>query len=112
MGERELIECKSPIALTNCRTLSALMHERARFALRLPPAGHPIVHAQVLRLQCGGLHGLQQALGEAQADVHGMVGQAHARYGSLTELPWDAIVQTIRQWQAHRPRRLRKPGTP
>lgn len=112
VGERELIECSSPVARTNCGTLSALMHERARFALRLPAPGHPIVHAQVLRLQCGGLIGMQQALGSAQADVHRMVGQAHSDYGSLTELPWDAIVQTIRQWQAHRPRRLHKPSAP
>lgn len=112
VGERESIECSSPVAQTNCGTLSALLHERARFALRLPAPGHPIVHAQVLKLQCGGLVGLQQVLDAPQADVHRMVGQAHAHYGSLTELPWDAIVQTIRQWQSQRPRRLHKPTTP
>lgn len=112
LGERDLIECTSPVARTNCGTLAALLQERARFALRLPAPGQPIVHAQVLKLHCGGLAGLQQALAAPQADVHRMVGQAHARYGSMTELPWDEIVRTIRNWQAHRPRRPHKPVAP
>lgn len=112
VGERELIECSSPVALTNCGTLAALLHERARFALRLPGPGHPIVHAQALRLQCGGLLGLQQALGAAQADVHRMVGVAQQRWGSLTELPWDGIVLSLKQWQARRPRQPPSPPVP
>ena len=111
-GERDLIACTSPVAHTNCITLAALLHERARFALRLPSPGHPIVHAQALRLHCGGLLGLQQALGAAEVDVHRMVGLAHERYGSLTELPWDAIVSTVKQWQARRPRRPQPPPGP
>jgi hypothetical protein len=109
LGERDIIECASPVARTNCSTLGALLHERARFALRLPPPGHPVVHAQALRLQCGGLLGLQRALGAEQANVHRMVGAAHERYGSLAEVPWEAIVDVIRAWQSHRPRRATRP---
>lgn len=105
VAEREIIECRSPVARINCATLAALLHERSRFALRLPGVGQPMIHAQALRLQCGGLLGLQQSLGAAQADVHRMVGAAQERHGSLTELPWAAIVQVLKQWQSHRPRR-------
>jgi hypothetical protein len=112
VGERELIECSSPVALMNCGTLAALLHERARFALRLPSPGQPVMHAQALRLQCGGLVGLQQALAIAQPDVHRMVGAAHERYGSLMELPWDAIVQALKQWQPRQPRRRPSPPEP
>ena len=109
VGERELIECSSPVALMNCGTLAALLHERARFALRLPSPGQLVMHAQALRLQCGGLVGLQQALAITQPDVHRMVGAAHERYGSLTALPWDAIVQALKHWQPRRPRRQPPP---
>ena len=112
VGERESVECNSAVAHTNCGTLAALLHERARFALRLPSPGHVMVHAQALRLQCGGLIGLQQALGAAQPDVHRMVAVAHERHGSLTELPWDAIVQVLKQWQARRPRQPPSPPEP
>jgi hypothetical protein len=105
VAERELVECPSPVARTNCGTLSALLHERARFTLRLPGTGQPLIHAQALRLQCGGLQGMQQALAAPVADVHRMVGLAHERHGSLTDLPWASIVQAVVQWQPHRSRR-------
>ena len=108
IGERDIVECNSVVARTDCGTLAALMHERARFALRLPRPGHLMIHAQALRLHCGGLVGLKRALGDAPPDVHAMVAAAHERYGSLTQLPWDAIVRDIVEWQPHR----RRSGTP
>ena len=105
VAERDIIECPSPVARTNCTTLAALLHERARFALRLPGPGQPLIHAQALRLQCGGLKGMQRALEAPLPDVHQMVGAAHERHGSLTDLPWESIVQFLAQWQPHRSRR-------
>ena len=96
-------------ARINCGTLAALMHERARFALRLPSSRHPLIHAQAMRLHCGGLLGLQQALGATQPDVHVMVGMAQERYASLTELPWDSIVRDLLGW---RPRSRRRADAP
>ena len=102
LGERDVIECESPVARPNCTTLAALLHERARFALRLPAPGHPMVHAQALRLHCGGLEGLREVLQAGPADVHGMVLAAQARHGSLTDLPWEAIVQSLVAWAPRR----------
>jgi hypothetical protein len=106
VGERELLVCTSPVARINCATLAALMRERSTFALRLPRSGAPIEHAKALRLQCGGLAGLQQALGSAETEVHPMVLQAHERWGSLLDAPWAAIVAAIVAWQ---PRARRAP---
>jgi len=102
LGERTIVTCTSPVAHTNCRTLAALLHERATFALKLPRNGAPIVHAKALQLQCGGVLGLQQALGADAPHVHRLVGLAHARWGSLIDAPWDRIVPTLTAW---RPRR-------
>ena len=110
VGERELIDCRSPVARENCSTLAALMHERARFALRLPRPGDVLMHAQALRLQCGALTGLQLELHPDAAhppdlpDVHRMVGTVHARGASLLDLPWDRIVEATVQWQGRRRR--------
>jgi hypothetical protein len=109
VGEREIVECSSVVARTNCGTLAALMHERARFALRLPAPGHPMIHAQALKLHCGGLIGLMHALDASRPDVHAMVGAAHERHGSLTELPWDAIVRDVVDWKPHRRRHSSSP---
>lgn len=106
-GERVVLECGSPVARTNCGTLAALLHERARFALRLPPPGRPLIHLHALKLQCGGLPAIRRALGGDEPDVHRMVGLAHERHGSLTELPWDGIVAELVQWQPARRSRTR-----
>lgn len=106
-GEREVVVCGSPPARTNCATLAALLHERARFALKLPRAGQPLLHAQAMRLHCGGLAGLRQVLGADGADVHRLVMLAQERHGSLTELPWAPLVGAVVAWQ---PRRRRGSG--
>ena len=108
VAERVLVDCSSPVARTNCGTLSALLHERARFALRLPPPGRPLIHMQALRLQCGGLVALQQVLDAPERDVHRMVGAAHERHGSLTELAWAPLVEALAAWQP--PKRGRARG--
>jgi hypothetical protein len=105
-GEAERPRCATPVARANCRTLHALFRERATFALRLPPPGAPLPHAIELRLQCGGLRGLAQALGEAPsapADVHALVARAQQRFGGLLGIPFEAVVAAIQRWEG-RPR--------
>jgi hypothetical protein len=101
LAEREVLVCTLPTAHINCETLTGLFHERATFPLRLHPR-EPLTHATELRLQSGGLLGLQQVLAAAKADVHQMVQQAQLTYGSLTQLPWEPIVECIKSWQPRR----------
>jgi hypothetical protein len=106
VGERELVRCASPVAHTNCQTLAALLHERATFALKLPRAGMPMVHAKALQLQCGGVLALQRVLQAEAPDVHRLVGLAQERWGSLMDAPWGEIVPALAAWQ---PRRRHRP---
>lgn len=108
LAEREVWVCTLPTAHINCETLSRLFHERATFPLRLHP-GSPMTHAMEMRLQSGGLLGMQQVLGTAKADVHQMVQQAQRAHGSLTGLPWAQIVESIVNWQ---PRKRASPQPP
>lgn len=102
VGETDAVVCASPVAQMNCGTLSALMRERAAFALRLPRPPAPLVHAKALRLQCGGLAALQAQLQSPGTDVHGLIALAHERHGSLTELPWQPMVVAMVAWQPRR----------
>jgi hypothetical protein len=108
-GEAAAVDCRSPVAHRNCRTLAALLVERARFALRLPPPGRPLLHVQALRLQCGGVAALAEHLegpraegAGGPADIHRLVLAAHARHASLTDLPWATLVPRIRAWAPRR----------
>lgn len=101
LAERETMACPNAPAHLNCETLERLFLERATFPLKLHP-GAPLTHATVMRLYCGGLQGLQEALGADKPDVHRLVVQAQAAHGSLTELPWPDIVARIVAWQPRR----------
>lgn len=109
VGEADVLSCSSPVAHTNCGTLAALMRERASFALRLPRPPAPLVHARALQLQCGGLTALRGLLDAPTPDVHGLVGLAHERHGSLMDLPWQRLVEAMAAWQ---PRRRHKGTAP
>ena len=50
LAEREVVACSLEVARINCMTLESLFHERARFALRLPGPGVPMVHAKAMQL--------------------------------------------------------------
>ena len=128
-GETSTVACLSPVAHHNCETLAALFAERARFALKLPPAGRPMLHVQALRLQCGGVAALREHMGthmgvhggekigdhivdpvgdragpgsDAATDVHRLVQAAQQRHQSLTELPWAELVPRMRAWAPRR----------
>jgi hypothetical protein len=106
IGERDLLECSSPEARIDCGALAALLHERARFVLRLPPPSRPLTHVQGLRLQCGGLAALRRELDPTEPDVQRIVALAMERHGSLGQLPWGPVVAALAEW---RPRRRARP---
>ncbi len=108
LAERETVFCTKPTARINCATLAALLYERATFALRLPRAGGPLPHAKAVKLYCGGLLALQQALSAPGADVHRMIRQHHGQGASLADLPWEEIVAGAVRWQP----RKRHPSPP
>lgn len=102
LAEREVVACFLEVARINCTTLESLFWERATFALRLPRPGVPIAHAKAMRLQCGGLRGLQTAVAAPMTDIHAMVQRAQLNDASLLELPWVEIVASIAAWQPRR----------
>lgn len=105
LGERLLLECDSPQGLANCHRWMALLRERARFALKLPTAGRPLLHQQALRLQCGSIEALQAALSANGCDTRQLVAAALERLDSPAELPWPALVSHVAHWRAQRRRR-------
>jgi hypothetical protein len=106
-GEQAVLSCTSPTARSTCGTLAALLHERARSALRLPPPGRPLIHVHALRLQCSGLAALQQVLVAADGDIHKLVVGAQERHGDLAGLPWSSLVTALADGQP----RSRSPDT-
>lgn len=107
VAEQMGVNCRSDIARTNCATLLALMRERARFALRVTHTSVNLPFGKEMKVMVGGLIGLQGQLvtgpGSGQVDnIHALVQQGQARYGSLEALPYQELVKAIAAFQPRR----------
>lgn len=112
LADREGISCRSAAGNALCTTLLGLMRSNARFALHVTQADAPLPHAREIRVQTGGLLGLQALLHPDQGgdsnvvDIIELIDSALERYASLEALPFDLIVQGIVKFEG-RPKRNR-----
>lgn len=105
IAERETVSCRSLFAFTNCSELRSLLRANSAFALKMIEDA-PIPHGKDIKVQCGGLLGIQRALGEPVvppvADVFALVNAAQTRYLSFSQLPFGEIVQSVVAFEARR----------
>lgn len=116
LADREGIACRSASANAHCKELLDGMRSKARFALRLTSADGPLPHAKEIKVQTGGLLGLQGLLhpdksgADSVDNAIGLVDAAITRFGNLENLPYDIIVQAIVKFEG-RKKRPRKHDT-
>jgi len=110
LADREGIACKSAEGNALCAELLNSMRHNARFALHLTRADAPLPHAKEIKVQTGGLLGLQALLHPEKAqqqnidNVLGLIRLATQRFGKLAELPYDGIIQAIVRFEGRRKR--------
>jgi len=107
VAEQMGVECRSDIARNNCATLLALMRERARFALKVTDTSAGLPFGKEMKVMLGGLIGLQRQMASQEGvgrvqNIHALVQQAQAAYGSLDALPYQEIVKSIAAFQGKR----------
>jgi hypothetical protein len=114
IAEREGVHCSSEAAQERCLELLDLMRQQARFALKSTDERAALPHAKAMRIQVGGLRGLNAALSPEEPvpakieDIHGLIDEALARFGDLSNLPFQTIIQQIAAYKGRkRLRRLR-----
>ncbi len=104
LAERETLACTDSAAQAGCRDFLALLRENSSFALKLSSVDQRLPHAMELKLQCGGLQGLQRALDQTAAlpEVHALLALARQRHGNLAELPYSRIIQGVAAWSGRK----------
>ena len=130
LAEREAMACTSKEAQPKCISLLNTMRKNARFALQVTKANEPLAHAKELKVQAGGLFGLQQylthkdtaaieALSEDQfrfdnpanqpiKNIHHTVAEAITEFGEIKLFPYTEIVKAILHFK--RPPRRKSKG--
>lgn len=103
IAEREAVACKSPGGRQRCEEVLEVLRGKAAFALKLQQIDGPLPHAKELKVQCGGMLGVQESLSHESAelvgDIHQLLENAFAEYGSADTLPYSEVVRTITSFQ-------------
>lgn len=109
IAEREAVACISPGAQQRCMEVVQVMREKALFALKLTHLEKVLPHGKEIKVECGGLLGLHQAIhpelhAETVTDIHALLDEAIQRHGSLEQLPYSEVVKFVVRYES-RPKR-------
>lgn len=108
IAEREAAGCLDAAAHALCAELKKELRRAAAFTLKLAHPDEPIPHTKELKLQCGGLLGVERTLlpdaAGPVANISAVINAAAHQYGSLASLPFQEIVHAIHLYEP-RPRR-------
>lgn len=112
IAEREAAHCRSDTAQAQCMLFLNILKKHARFALKLADNTSILPHGKAIKIQVGGLRGLQQVLNSGQEpagpvnDVAGLIAQAIDTYKDLDKLPFSTIMRQVAAYQGRK--RVRK----
>lgn len=109
LADREGYACKFADNAAKCSELLGKLRESSRFSLKLKNIEEKLPHNMDIRVQAGGLLGLQQAIlpdrqGQAVTDVNELVNKSIEVCGDLDSLPYSEIVKSVVQFQVRKRR--------
>jgi hypothetical protein len=110
LADREGVSCNSATGNAVCTEFLNTLRSKARFSLHLTHADKPLPHAKEIRVQTGGLLGLQELLYPDMADstrvenIIGLLDMAIQRFERLQNLPYNILVQGVVGFEARRKR--------
>lgn len=95
IAEREIIACNDAEAHERCIALRDLLRHNFSFALSKLHIDGPLPHAQEMRMQCGGLKGLQFEMdgNEDVLDISMLLLMAQQKFGELSDFPYAQMVR-------------------
>jgi len=111
IAEREMAACVSSMAQARCVVLLEQLYKNARFAIKQVRLDSPQPHAKVMKVQCGGLLGLQSVIISSEEcsivvseecfgmkqikNIDALVTQALDIWDRIENFPYQEIVKFI-----------------
>jgi hypothetical protein len=98
------MSCKrSAELLSSCSELVNSLKENSRFVLGLHDDPDLLTHAQLMKIRCGGLLGMQRVLelGDHKPDVRTVIDKVNERFESVDSFPFNEIMPDIKHF-SHR----------
>lgn len=110
LADREGVSCTVDLAQKRCQSLLHSLRNNAIFAMRLTHIDGALPHGKEIKIQNGGLLGLQLLLDpeyDSKAgieDIYQLISQVIEQYNTIDSFPYDEIVKQIVRFEG-RPHR-------
>ena len=114
LADREGYACSNVESSKKCTEVLEKLRKNSIFVLKLHEIKGPLPHNMEIRVQAGGLTGLAKLLdsGEESGVQHALmtdgieqiISRAIDSYGTLDDLPYSEIIQSVVQFQGRRRR--------
>ncbi len=114
LADREGVSCTGESSCNRCKQLLELLRNNASFALQMTSVPGPLPHAKEVKVQIGGMLGIQKLLQPEKSDddqvhdINGLAETAVQQFGSLENLPYSEIVKSIVAFEGRLGRRSQK----
>lgn len=109
IAEREAAGCNHAESQAQCQNLLGLLRKNAAFSLKTTHASTgPLPHAKEIKVQCGGLLGLQACLHEDLANVtavnnvYGLIREGMQIHNDLEHFPFAEIVKGVTRFEGRK----------
>lgn len=99
LAEREAYACNSEKAQQQCLQILERLRANARFALQITQVDGQLPHAKEIKVQVGGLFGLQQLLADENPTQTDVLNDDDAKFGEQAQkqAPIENILATINE---------------
>ena len=108
LADREGVSCQEKSAQALCKNVLDKLRENALFALQIKRLDGPLPHAKEMKVQLGGLAGMQQALNlqhdsdEAIENIHHVISSIIEEYGEIEALPYIEIARAVSAFKSRK----------
>ena len=108
LADREGVACTSSQGLERCGHLLSQLRKNARFALQRLDVDEALAHTEEIKIQNGGLLGLQfqveEHANQTVEDIDALISVAEGKYQSFEKLPYSQLMQVITAYQIRKRR--------
>ena len=111
LADREGVACTHSMSLQRCNEFLSQLRDKVRFVLKRLDVKQPLAHTEEIKIQNGGLIGLQTQLKSSvecsTQDIAVLIALAEQEFNSLAGFPYSEIMQVITTYKI-RDRRNRR----
>ena len=112
LADRHGYGCHSPLEQKRCNEFLDHLRSQTRFVFKLNDIDGPLPHNKEIKVQNGGLYGLQKLVmngsPETVENVSAVIDSAIEKFGSIEQIPYNQVMQSVMSYQTRPKRRAKK----